>query len=95
MNSSKIPMDTKSMLKIKAYLHNSLNSSRNIVRSPDLSLCTIDEIKTNLYKQVFTDAQRISIQKNNQTILTITYILSSKTPKPPTKIKIGYTIIKV
>ena len=32
-------------LKIKAYPHNTLNSSKGVVRSPDLSLCTLDEIK--------------------------------------------------
>ena len=53
-------------LKIKAYPHNSLNSSKGVVRSPDLSLCTLDEIKSNLCKQGVIDAKRISIKRNNQ-----------------------------
>lgn len=54
-------------LKIKAYPHTSLNSSKGVVRSPDLSLCTLDEIKNNLRKQGVTDAQRILIKKKNPT----------------------------
>ena len=65
------------------------------MRSPDLSLCTLDEIKNNLRKQGVTDAKQISIQRNNQIIPTNTYILNFNTPKPPTEIKIGYLITKV
>ena len=32
-------------LKIKVYPYNTLNSSKGVVRSPDLFLCTLDEIK--------------------------------------------------
>ena len=77
-------------LKIKAYPHNSLNLSKSVVRSPNLSLCTLDEIKSNLCKQGVTDAKRISIKKNNQIISTNTYSLNFNTAKPPTEIKIGY-----
>ena len=52
-------------LKIKAYSYNYLNTSKGVVRRLDHSLCTLDEIKTNSYKQCVTDAQRISIKKNN------------------------------
>ena len=81
-------------LKIKAYPHNSLNSSEGVVRCPDLSLCTLDEMKSNLCKQGVTDAKQISI-KRNQIISTNTYILNFNTPKPPTEIKIRYLITKV
>ena len=81
--------------KIKVYLCNSLNLSKSVVRSPDLSLCTLGEIKTNLCKQDITDVQRIFIKKNNLTILTNTHILSFNTSNPPTKIKIGLKITKV
>ena len=65
------------------------------MRSPDLSLCTLDEIKNNLRKQGITDAKQIFIKRNNQIIPTNTYILKFNTPKPPTEIKIGYLITKV
>ena len=82
-------------LKIKVYPHNTLNLSKGVVRSPDLSLCTLDEIKNNLRGQGVTDAKQISIKRNNQIIPTNTYILNFNTPKPPTEIKIGYLITKV
>ena len=50
-------------LKIKEYLHNFLNSSKSVVRSPDLSCCTLDEMKSNLHKLGVTDAKRISQEK--------------------------------
>ena len=65
------------------------------MRSPDLSLCTFDEIKNNLRRQGVTDTKQISIKRNNQIIPTNTYILNFNTPKPPTEIKIGYLITKV
>ena len=65
------------------------------MRSPDLSPCTLDEIKNNLHKQGVTDAKQISIKRNNQIIPTNTYILNFNTPKPPTEVKIGYLITKV
>ena len=34
--------------KINAFAHLSLNSSKGVVRSSELSLCTLDEIKSNL-----------------------------------------------
>ena len=82
-------------LKIKASPHNSLNSLKGVVKSLDLSLCTLDEIKSNLRKQGVTNAKRISIKWNNQVISTNTYILNFNSPKPPTEIKIGYLITKI
>ena len=71
-------------LKIKSYPHNSLNSSKGVVRSPDL-FCTYDKIKSNLRKQGVTDAKQMSIKRNNQIISTNTYILNFNTPKLPTE----------
>ena len=82
-------------MKIKAYPHRSLNTSKGMKRSPELTTCTIEEIKLNLKKQLVTDIKRISIKKNNQVVNTNTYILMFDSPKPPTKLKIGYIIAKV
>ena len=38
-------------LKIKGYAHISLNTLKGVVRSSELSLCTLDEIKTHLQNQ--------------------------------------------
>ena len=80
--------------KIKAYSHNFLNSSKGVIRSPDLSLCRLDEIKNNIRKQGVNDAKLIFIKKNNQIISTDTYILTFNTPKPPTEMKFGFLITK-
>ena len=68
-------------LKIKAYHYNFLNSSKGVVTSLDVSLCTLDEIKSNLYKQGVTNVKQISIKRNNQIISTNIYILNFNTPK--------------
>ena len=82
-------------MKIKAYSHRSLNTSKGVVRSPELATCIIEEIKQNLKKQLVTDVKRISIKKNDQVVSTSTYILMFNSPKPPPKLKIGYMIAKV
>ena len=82
-------------MKIKAYPHRSLNTSKGVVRSPELATCTIEEIKQNLKKQLVTDVKRISIKKKNQVVNTNTYILVFNSPNPPPKLKIGYIIAKV
>ena len=71
-----------------------MNLSKGVVKSQDLSFCTLDEIKSNICKQGVTDAKWISIKKNNQIISTDTYILNFNPPKSPTEI-IGYLIKKV
>lgn len=58
-------------LKIKAYPHKYLDTSKWAVRSLDFSACTLDEIKT-IIKQSVTDVCRISIKKNGKTVNTNT-----------------------
>ena len=65
-------------IKIKSFPHLSLNSSKGVVRSSELSLCTLDELKSNLQNQAVTDVKRISINRNQETIQTHTYILFGK-----------------
>ena len=49
-------------IKIKTYLHNSLNTCKGVVKSHELSLGTLDEIKTNLEDQIVREIQRIQIK---------------------------------
>ena len=58
------------------------------MRSKELSLCTIEEIKRGLKKQGVTEVKRVLIKKEGK---TNTYIMQFKTPKIPEKIKVGYT----
>ena len=48
---------------VKTFLHKSLNVSKGAVRSKEISLCTIEEIKRELKKQGVTDVKRVSIKK--------------------------------
>ena len=87
--------ETFNNIKIKTSLHQSLNPSKGVVKSSELSLCTLDEIKTNLKNQNVADIKRITIKKNGETINANPYILNFNTPKPPTEINVGYMKINV
>ena len=82
-------------IKIKSYAHSSLNSSKGVVRSSELSLCTLDEIKSHLKTQAVTDVKRITFRRNDETISTDTYILTFGKPQIPKELKVGYNIVKV
>ena len=82
-------------LKVKGYAHISLNTSKGLVRSSELSLCTSDEIKTHLQYQGVSDVKRITIKRNDDIINTNTYIFTFNTSQAPTELKVGYNIIQV
>ena len=70
--------------------HQTLNSSKGIVRSRELQHESLDSIKKHLHSQGVTDVHRISIKKNGEMMLTNTYILTFNTPTAPTRILAGY-----
>ena len=79
------------IIKIKTYPHNSLNTFKGVVKSHKLSLCTLDEIKTNLQDQNVIEIQRIQIKKTPREIIdTNTYIMIFNTHNIPKETKIGY-----
>ena len=82
-------------LKIKAFPHNSLNTSKGVVRSSELSLCTLDEIKTYLQSQGVSDIKRISIKRDGEIINTNTYIFTFNRSQLPKELKVGYNLLKV
>ena len=53
---------------IKTYPHKSLNVSIGIVRSKELSLCSLEEIKSELKNQGVMDVKRITIKKQENDI---------------------------
>ena len=63
-------------ISVKTYPHKSPN-----VRSKELSLCTIEEIKRELKKQGVAEVKRVSIKKEGKTIETNTYIMHFNIPK--------------
>ena len=82
-------------LKVKVYPHKTLNKFKGVVRSTELSLCSIKEIEKELKNQGVSEAKRITSWRNNQPIKTNTYILTFDKPKILKEIKIDYTIAKV
>ena len=82
-------------INVKTYPHKSLNISKGVVRSKELSLCTIDEIKKEMKKQGVTEVKRVTIKKEGKLIETNTYIITFDQPKIPERIKVGYTIERV
>ena len=82
-------------LKIKTFAHNSLNTSKGVVRSSELSLCTLDEIKRYLQNQGVSDVKRISIKRNDEIIHTNTYIFTFDRSQVPKELKVGYNLLKV
>lgn len=95
--AEKLRWTTFDKLKIKAYPYESLNSSRRVIRSPSLTPQSVEKIKR---KQIWgnkkiIDIKRITILKNGQNININKYILTSKIPKPWSKIKIGYSFGKI
>ena len=73
----------------KTYPHKSLNISKRVVRSKELSLCTIKEIKRELKKQGVIDVRRISIKKESKSIETSAYVMTMITSKIPMKIELN------
>ena len=78
--------------KIIAYPHQNLNPCKGVVRSQELSLCSLEEIKKELKPQGVTDVKKVSIKRDNKIIQTNTYIMTFELPVIPPKIRIGYSV---
>ena len=82
-------------LNIKTYPHPTLNFSKEVIKSPDLASCSLEEIRLHLKPRGVKDVRRISICKETRTIDTNTYILTFNKPTTPTSIRIGYINTKI
>ena len=80
---------------IKVSPHNSLNSSKGVIRSRELEHCTETEMITNLKSQGVVAVKRITIRRNGEMILTNTFILTFNTPTLPKTIKAGYLVFTI
>ena len=78
--------------KIIAYPNQKLNTSEGVVRSEELSLCPLEEVKKELKPQGVTEVKRLKIKQDDKIIDTNTYTMTFDLPTIPPKIKIGYTI---
>ena len=87
--------DVLANIPIEVIPHDTLNSSRGVVRSPDLADVSEDEMVDELAPQGVLTAKRITIQKGARLIETNTFILTFDCPTPPKYIKAGYLNIEV
>ena len=77
-------------LKVKVTPHASLNSSKGVVRCPELKGVSDDEIRENLKEEGVIHVRRFKIKKNGNLISTNTFVFTFNSPKRPDKIKIGF-----
>ena len=61
-------------LKVKISLHQSLNSSKGVIRCPELRPCSDKEIIDNLTDQGVTGVRNVSVRKNGVHKSTNTYV---------------------
>ncbi|KAJ8043222.1 hypothetical protein HOLleu_10217 [Holothuria leucospilota] len=80
---------------IQVTPHRSLNSSKGVIRCPDIKNCSDEEILDNLASQHVSHLYRISVLREGVRKPTGTFILTFTTPKPPTTLKIGYFQVRV
>ena len=77
------------MTKCRAYPHEKLNTSKEVIRCRELALATEEEIASSLGKQGVTNIRRISIRKGKEEIQTNTYILTFNQPHTRKEVKIS------
>ena len=79
----------------KCYPHTSLNTSKGIIRCPDLAGVTEEEIVANLASQNVTAARRITVFRDNVKWSTNTIVLTFNTSILPKWLKVGYLKVLV
>ena len=82
-------------LKVKISLHQSLNSSKGVIRCPELHPCSDKEIIDNLTDQGVTGVRNVKVRKNGVLKSTNTYVLTFNTPILPKKIKVAFLSVNV
>ncbi|XP_053382754.1 uncharacterized protein LOC128549641 [Mercenaria mercenaria] len=79
----------------KCIAHRTLNSSRGVIRCPDLAGVSGTEIVQGLADQHVTAARRVKIKRDGKEIITNTIILTFGVPFLPSSVKVGYLHTKV
>ena len=82
-------------LKVKISLHNSLSSSKGVIRCLELRPCSDKEIIENLKEQGVTGVRNVSVRRNGVIKPTNTYVLTFNTPILPKKIKVAFLSVNV
>ena len=90
-------LKTKSLIDVPVQVtpHRSLNSSKGVIRCPDIKNCSDEEILDNLASQHVTHLYRISVLREGGRKPTGTFILTFNTPELPKTLRIGYLQVRV
>ena len=82
-------------LKVRVFPHSSLNSSRGVIRFPDLRGCSEQEILEEMKTQDVTAVKRFRVRKDGQLKDTNTFVFTFNTPVLPSTIKIAFLRVNV
>ena len=82
-------------LNVRVYPHSSLNSSRGVIRCPDLRGCSEQEILDVMKSEGVTAVKRFRIKKGGQLKDTNTFVFTFSTPNLPSTIKIAFLRVGV
>ena len=80
---------------VKISPHKSLNSSKGVIRCPDLKGVSEAEIKEELRSQGVVEVRRAMFRKGGDLVPTNTIFLTFCMPTLPQSIKVGYLNVKV
>ena len=82
-------------LKVRVLLHSSLNSSRGVIRCPDLRGCSEQEIFEEIKTQDVTAVKRFRVRRDGQLKDTNTFVFNFNTTVLPSAIKIAFLRVNV
>ena len=82
-------------LKVRVYPHTSLNSSKGVIRCPELRNCSEEEILEGTRSQGVTGVKRFKIKQNGELKDTNTFVFTFNTPVLPKTVKVAYFRVNV
>ena len=82
-------------LKVRVYPHTSLNSSKGVIRCPELRNCGEKEILEGTKSQGVTGVKRFKIKRNGELKDTNTFVFTFNTPVLPKTVKVAYFRVNV
>ena len=82
-------------LKVRVYPHTSLNSSKGVIRCPELRNCGEDEILEGTRSQGVTGVKRFKVKLNGELKDTNTFVFTFNTPVIPKTVKVAYFRVNV
>ena len=82
-------------LKVRVYPHTSLNSSKGVIRCPELRNCGEEEILEGTRSQGVTGVKRFKIKRNGELKDTNTFLFTFNTPVLTKTVKVAYFRVNV